>query len=189
MTDTPHRKKSSSSSSRRRSRDKTDWGIIGIVAAMSAVFLALMGYAAFCPWNPSADERDAEAIAARLQKVGSVVIAEAAAAPAEAASAEAAPAEAAPAAAPAEAAPAAALDAEAGKKLYNTTCQMCHAAGIGGAPKFGNKEEWAPRIATGMDAMMKVVFEGKGAMPARGSSSASDDELRAAVQYMTDNAK
>ena len=75
------------------------------------------------------------------------------------------------------------------KKLYEATCQMCHAAGIGGAPKFGSKEEWAPRIATGMDAMMKTVFEGKNAMPARGASTASDDELRAAVQYMTDNAK
>lgn len=185
MTDTPRRRKpssssSSSSSSRRRSsrRDQTDWTSIGIAASISVIIVGLMAYAAFCPWNPFASEYDAEGVAERVQKVGSVVIAEAA--PAEAAPAEAASA---------EAAPAAALDAEAGKKLYNTTCQMCHAAGIGGAPKFGSKEEWAPRIATGMDAMMKTVFEGKGAMPARGSSSASDDELRAAVQYMTDNAK
>ena len=205
MTDTTHRKTSSSRRSSSR-KDQTDWDTIGFVAAASVVFLALMGYAAFCPWNPFAAERDAQAVAERVQKVGSVVIAaaepapEAAPAPDAAASGDAAAATDAAAAGDAAAAPAAADEGAAqdstaaaaevpGKKLYGTICQMCHAAGISGAPKFGSKEEWAPRIATGMDAMMKVVFEGKGAMPARGASTASDDELRAAVQYMVDNAK
>ena len=60
---------------------------------------------------------------------------------------------------------------------------------MAGAPKFGDKAAWAPFIATGMDAMLKVAINGKGAMPPRGASTATDDELRAAIQYMVDHAK
>ena len=65
----------------------------------------------------------------------------------------------------------------------------CHGTGVAGAPKFGDKAAWAPFIATGMDAMLKVAINGKGAMPPRGASTATDDELRAAIQYMVDHAK
>ena len=60
---------------------------------------------------------------------------------------------------------------------------------MAGAPKFGDKAAWAPFIATGMDAMLKAAINGKGAMRARGASTAPDDELRAAIQYMVDHAK
>lgn len=102
---------------------------------------------------------------------------------ATAASAEAAPAAAAPAAAPA------AANADAGKALYDKACFVCHAAGVAGAPKFGDKAAWAPYVAQGMDSMVKIAISGKGAMPPRGGSTASDDEIRAAVQYMADHAK
>ena len=93
----------------------------------------------------------------------------------------------APQAAPA---PVAAVAASAdGKALYDKACFVCHAAGVAGAPKFGDKAAWAPFVAQGMDGMMKVVLSGKGAMPPKGGTTASDDELRAAVQYMVDNAK
>ena len=72
----------------------------------------------------------------------------------------------------------------AGEALYKQACQVCHAAGVAGAPKFGDKEAWAPRIATGIDAMYTTSVNGKGAMPARGGTSASDADLRAAVEYM-----
>ena len=113
-----------------------------------------------------------------------------AATPAPAASAAAAPAAAATvaAAAPAAAAPAAA-DAGAGKALYDKSCVTCHGAGVAGAPKFGDKAAWAPFIATGMDTMLKVAISGKGAMPPRGATTATDDELKAAIQYMVDAAK
>ena len=91
------------------------------------------------------------------------------------------------AAAPAAAAPAA--DPAVGKALYDKSCVTCHGAGVAGAPKFGDKAAWAPFIATGMDAMLKVAINGKGAMPPRGASTATDDELRAAIQYMVDHAK
>jgi cytochrome c5 len=90
-------------------------------------------------------------------------------------------------AAPAKAVPAAASDA--GKKLYDTACMACHAAGIAGSPKFGDKAAWAPRIATGMDALYTSVIKGKGAMPPKGGSAASEDEIKAAVQYMVAAAK
>lgn len=120
------------------------------------------------------------------------------AAPAAAAPAAAAPAAAAPAAAaPAAAAPAAAAPAPqqaavnpAGEKLYKSVCFACHATGVANAPKFGDKAAWEPYIKTGMDAMVKVAMQGKPPMPPKGgAANASEDDIRAAVQYMVDAAK
>jgi cytochrome c5 len=95
------------------------------------------------------------------------------------------------AAAPAAAAPAAAkADAGAGKKLYDTACMACHAAGVAGAPKFGDKTAWAARAKAGVDALTASVVKGKGAMPPRGAAAAATDaDLRAAVEYMLAQAK
>jgi cytochrome c5 len=96
---------------------------------------------------------------------------------------QAAPAQ---AAAPA-AAPAAAAD---GKTVYEKTCVACHAAAVAGAPKLGDKAAWAPRIATGADALVKSAIAGKGAMPPKGGNTAlSDAEIKAAVEYMVAQAK
>lgn len=115
---------------------------------------------------------------------------------APAAPAATAPAEpAAPAPAPdAAAAPAAAVpvaDAALGKSVYGKTCALCHAAGIAGAPKPGNKDEWGPRIAQGKETLYKHAMEGftgsKGAMPARGGNAKlTDEEVKAAVDFMAD---
>jgi cytochrome c5 len=79
---------------------------------------------------------------------------------------------------------------DVGEKLYKQACAACHIAGVAGAPKFGDKTAWAPRIATGMDAMVAAVISGKGIMPAKGGAAgASDADLRAATQYMVDAAK
>ncbi|MDY0309071.1 MAG: c-type cytochrome [Castellaniella sp.] len=106
------------------------------------------------------------------------------------------PAAAEPAAAPtavaqAEPQPAAQADADntVGKKLYESICVTCHSIGLAGAPKFGDKNAWAPYIQTGMDTMLKNAITGVNAMPPRGSSQASDDELKAAIQYMVDAAQ
>ena len=61
---------------------------------------------------------------------------------------------------------------------------MCHGTGAGGAPKVGDKDAWAPRIATGMDELMKVAINGRGGRPARGRTKASDDGLNTVVEYM-----
>jgi cytochrome c5 len=80
-------------------------------------------------------------------------------------------------------------DAGKGKALYDTTCMACHAAGVAGAPKFGDKAAWAPRIKTGVAALYEAVLKGKGAMPPKGGSSAADADLKAAVDYMVAAAK
>lgn len=99
---------------------------------------------------------------------------------------DAAPAAAAPAAAPQQAA----TVNPAGEKLYKSVCFACHATGVANAPKFGDKAAWEPYIKTGMDAMVKVAMQGKPPMPPKGgAANASEDDIRAAVQYMVDAAK
>jgi len=113
----------------------------------------------------------------------------AAAAPAMAPAAAAAKAPAMVAAAATAPAPAPATN-DVGEKLYKQACAACHVAGVAGAPKFADKAAWAPRIATGMDALVASVVAGKGIMPAKGGAAgASDADLRAATQYMVDAAK
>lgn len=102
--------------------------------------------------------------------------------------AAAAPAAAAPVAAAAPA-PAPVAENTVGKKVYGATCAMCHAAGVAGAPKPGDKADWGPRIAQGNDTLYKHAIEGytgaKGMMPARGGGTTlSDDDLKAAVDHM-----
>lgn len=79
---------------------------------------------------------------------------------------------------------AAGVDLAAGQALYEKACAACHGTGVAGAPKLGDKDVWEPRIAEGMDAMMHIAINGKGAMPPRGATTASDEELRDAVLYM-----
>lgn len=121
------------------------------------------------------------------------------AAPAAAAGGEAAPAAgaapaaAAPAAETAAAAPAAAPQIAAaggnGKALYDQSCAMCHAAGVAGAPKLGDKEAWAPRLAQGVPALVQSAIKGKNAMPPKGGSTAPDADIQAAVEYMVGTVK
>lgn len=83
----------------------------------------------------------------------------------------------------------AAAGSGAGEALYKQVCSACHAAGVAGSPKFGDKAAWAPRIKTGLDAMTASAIKGKGAMPPKGGSAASDADVRAAVEYMVGAAK
>jgi cytochrome c5 len=77
-----------------------------------------------------------------------------------------------------------------GKKVYDTTCTACHAAGVANAPKPGDKAAWGPRIKQGMDALVQSVLKGKGAMPPKGGNTAlSDDEVRAAIDFMVSQSK
>ncbi len=76
-----------------------------------------------------------------------------------------------------------------GKAVYDKTCVACHASGVANAPKLGDKAAWAPRVATGKDALFGAVIKGKGAMPPRGGSAASDAEIRTVVEYMVGTVK
>ncbi|HEX4333492.1 MAG TPA: cytochrome c oxidase subunit II [Usitatibacter sp.] len=96
------------------------------------------------------------------------------------------------AAAPAAGAPAAGASAKPadGKSTFDSVCTVCHTAGVAGAPKFGNKADWAPRIAQGKAALYNSALHGKGAMPPKGGNAAlSDETVKAAVDYMAAAAK
>ncbi|MEZ0306856.1 MAG: cytochrome c5 family protein, partial [Ramlibacter sp.] len=86
----------------------------------------------------------------------------------------------------AAAAPAAAGGGEA---LYKQACFACHATGAANAPKLGDKAAWAPRVKLGVPALVQAVVKGKGAMPPKGGTAASEAELRAAVEYMVSASK
>ena len=113
----------------------------------------------------------------------------------DAASAPPPPPAPAPVAAPAPAAaPAPVAENTVGKSVFGKTCALCHAAGVAGAPKPGDKADWGPRIAQGMDLLHKHAIEGytgaKGQMPARGGSTTlTDDEVKAAVAFMVDQSR
>ncbi|MBC7513561.1 MAG: cytochrome c5 family protein [Herminiimonas sp.] len=85
------------------------------------------------------------------------------------------------------------VSADAGKKLYDGVCMACHTAGIAGAPKFGDKAAWADRIKQGAPVLYDHAIKGyqgkAGVMPPKGGSAASDEEVKAAVDYMTAAAK
>jgi len=154
-----------------------------VEVARAVVYMANQGGAKF--------KEPAAPAAASAATTASAAPAAAPAAPAAAAPVAATPAAAAPApAAPAAAAPA---TAEAGKTLYSATCVACHGAGIAGAPKFGDKGAWAPRVAQGTNVLYDHAlkgFQGKaGVMPPKGGSTAPDADVKAAVDYMVAAAK
>jgi cytochrome c5 len=82
-----------------------------------------------------------------------------------------------------------------GKTIYDNLCHSCHTAGVAGAPKLGDKSNWGPRIAQGLDALVKHAIEGyKGPdgnmMPAKGGNpSLTDEQVKNAVHWIVDQAK
>ncbi len=128
--------------------------------------------------NPALSD---EAIAKRLHPVGEVAVD-----PSQQQPQPAAPVAVAAAPAPGAAAPSAAkADAGKGKSVYDSTCTVCHAAGVAGAPKAGDKAAWAPRLKTGMDALYASSLKGRNAMPPKGGNlSLADADVKAAVDYM-----
>lgn len=84
---------------------------------------------------------------------------------------------------------AAAAEAFSAEGTYNTSCAACHAAGVMGAPKFGNAGDWSARIAAGLEAVYANAINGKGGMPARGGAAITDEQVKAVVDYMLENSK
>lgn len=78
----------------------------------------------------------------------------------------------------------AAAGSRSGEELYKAVCGACHEAGVAGAPKLGDKAAWAPRIGVGLDVLTKTAIAGKGAMPPKGGSDATPEELTRAVVFM-----
>lgn len=117
----------------------------------------------------------AEATALRLKPVGAITIGEPPPAPTPQ---------------PVAAAEASKAGPASGDKVYQSTCAMCHAAGIAGAPKVGDKAAWKARIAQGANTLYSHALGGIRMMPAKGGNpSLSDADVTAAVDYMMSQAK
>lgn len=76
-----------------------------------------------------------------------------------------------------------------GAALYASTCNVCHGAGLAGAPKTGDKVAWAPRIAQGKATLYEHSIKGftgkSGVMlPKGGRTDLSDELVQQAVDYM-----
>ena len=95
-----------------------------------------------------------EAVAARIQKVGAVEIRDAN------------------------------RELKAGADVFKAQCAACHVSGAAGAPKFGDKAAWGPRIGKGYEALLTSALKGKGAMGAQGGGDFEDLEIGRAVVYM-----
>lgn len=77
-----------------------------------------------------------------------------------------------------------------GAEVYQSSCASCHAEGIAGAPKTGDKEFWGAKISAGPDLLVQNAINGIGAMPAKGGNpNLSDEEVRAAVEYMIEQSR
>jgi cytochrome c5 len=131
--------------------------VIAIVYGLTAAQFAGSGEADASP----------EAVAERIKPVGKVALA----------GSEPAPAPAAAAPATGEAAP--------GQAVYAKACFACHDTGAAGAPKLGDQAAWEGRAAQGIDQLLSIAINGKGAMPPRGTcADCSDDDLKVAIEFM-----
>jgi len=138
--------------------------VLAVVASFVVpilIIILLVNYVDFGA-KPSAGSPglEEEAVAKRLQKVGSVLIRDASA-------------------------PAV---LRTGEQVYQAQCGACHATGAAGAPKFGDAAAWAPRVKTGYDMLLTSALKGKNAMTPQGGGEFSDYEIGRAVVYMANNA-
>lgn len=81
-----------------------------------------------------------------------------------------------------------------GQGVYMNFCAPCHASGVAGAPKVGDKVAWQGRIKKGEEAMAALAIKGfqgsSGFMPAKGGNSAlTDEEVTSATIYMVEQSK
>lgn len=81
-----------------------------------------------------------------------------------------------------------------GKEIYGQLCHSCHEAGVAGSPKMTDKAAWGPRVAQGIDTLIKHATEGftgsTGVMPPKGGNPALNDaQIRATVEWMVDQVK
>lgn len=159
-------------------QDKTFFRNFSLVVGVLAVMMIIFIFAArIVGHDEKASTAQKQAAAAKTTApVGEVKVAAQDTAPAPA------PAPAAP-----EAVPAAA--GSSGQQVYDGMCKSCHGSGIPGIPQTGDQAAWEPRIAQGMDTLYKNAINGFTGtsgmmMPPRGGGTFSDDEIKAAVDYM-----
>ena len=118
------------------------------------IIIGLVNYVVSGAKPSAGPSNTAEAVAARIEKVGTVQVRDAN------------------------------RPLKSGEEVFKAQCSACHAAGLAGSPKLGDKTAWAPRIKTGYDALLNSALTGKNAMGAQGGGDHSDVEIGRAVVYM-----
>ena len=77
-----------------------------------------------------------------------------------------------------------------GKQVVTQVCAVCHSTGMMNSPKLASADDWAPRIEKGIDTLYEHAINGFNMMPARGGNpKLTDDEVKAAVDYMVSAAE
>ncbi len=74
-------------------------------------------------------------------------------------------------------------------QLYQGACLACHSTGAADAPKIGDSKAWSERLGKGLDTLVSSAINGIGAMPPRGGSQYSDDQIRAVTEYILSKSK
>ena len=165
--------------------DRAFWkSFAGLIATLMAVAVALFVVAQIIGKSAKTTEAtaDAKAVAERIKPVGELTVGAVPAQKVAATSSNSVMEAIIPSA------NAAGTD-DKGKKIYDVSCMACHAAGVAGAPKLGDKANWSPRIAQGNDTLYIHAikgYQGKvGMMPPKGGNmSLKDEDVKVAVDYM-----
>ena len=134
--------------------------IAAVVASFVVPIVVIILLVYFVNWGPKpgagSEGLQEEAVAKRLQRVGSISLRE----------------------------PAGSRAPRAGEDVYKAQCAACHAAGAAGAPKLGDAAAWGPRVGAGFDALLNSALKGKGAMAPQGGGEFSNFEIGRAVVWM-----
>jgi cytochrome c5 len=158
--------------------------LIGFLIIVAIVLMAL-GAHIYSDHPPEQNPKAAETVSGRVAPVGAVYAGDTGRAAMAAAQAAAA------AAAASQVAYGGTTD---GKEIFGQLCHSCHETGAGGAPKISDKAAWAPRVAEGLDTLIKHATEGftgkSGIMPPKGGNPALNDaQIKATVSWMVDQVK
>ena len=130
------------------------WVILLSFVGPIFIIIGLVYYVVTANKPAAGASNTAESVAARIQKVGTVEVRDAN------------------------------RPLKAGEEVYKVQCAACHAAGLAGSPKLGDKAAWAPRIKTGYEALLNSSLKGKNAMGAQGGGDHNDTEIGRAVVFM-----
>jgi len=133
------------------------WAVVASFVVPIILIIMLTQFVASGEKNAAGTDALApEAVASRIQKIGSVTIK--------------------------DASDTASL--KTGEQVYQAQCSACHASGAAGAPKLGDEAAWGPRIKQGFDALLNSALKGKGNMGPQGGGDFSDYEIARAVVYL-----
>ena len=134
--------------------------VIAVVASFVVPIVVIIMLANFVNFGDKSgagsDSMTQEAVALRIQRIGSIEIKDASVA----------------------------AVLKTGEQVFQAQCSACHISGAAGAPKLGDAAAWGPRLKTGYEVLLTSALKGKNAMGAQGGGEYSDIEIGRAVVYI-----